>query len=206
MNKLTGSVQEAAFKSIGKDVTIWNLAKIAMREAIEIGDDTMIDDFVFIMGGKRTVFGSFVHIASFSSITGGGEFIIEDFSGFSAGVRAFTGDDDYSKGENLCNPTIDPPFRKPFRSFIHIKKHVIIGANTVILPGVVIGEGVAVGANSLIKKDCEPWTVYAGTPARIIKSRPRERIIELEQELRRTYYDNNGAYIPKSERMTATPQ
>jgi len=183
------------FASVGQDVLIWPLAKIVDPEAISIGDSVIIDDFVFIMGGKSTVIGNFVHIASFVSITGGGEAVIEDFVGLSSGTRVFTGDDDYLGG-GLTGPTIPEPYRMPVRSFVRIGKHVIVGANTVILPGVTIGEGVAIGANSLIKSDCEPWTIYVGSPAKPLRARPRERILELEARLRSELYDAQGNYIP----------
>ena len=44
-----------------------------------------------------------------------------------------------------------------------------IGAHSVILPGVTIGEGAVVGAMSLVKTDVEAWSVCAGVPARMIK-------------------------------------
>jgi galactoside O-acetyltransferase len=188
-----------SFARIGQDATIWPLAKIVSPEVISIGDSVIIDDFVFLMGGKKTTIGSFVHIAAFTSITGGGEFVMEDFAGLSAGVRVFTGDEDYT-GRFLTNPSVPHPFRQPVRSYVHIKRHAIIGANSVILPGVTIGEGVAVGANSLVKTDCEPWTIYAGSPARSIRTRPSEDILRLEQRLRRTCYDPEGRYIPASKR------
>lgn len=184
-------------KGIGSDVAIWPLAKIVFPERISVGNSVIIDDFVFVMGGQNTNIGSFVHIASFVSITGGGHFTIEDFAGISSGTRIFTGDDDYLGG-SLTGPTVPAEYRTPVRSFVHIKKHAIIGANSVILPGVTIGEGVAIGAGSLIKRDCEPWTIYVGSPAKAIKDRPSKKILELEEQLRSTLYDSNGNYIPKS--------
>lgn len=183
------------FASIGKDVTIWPLAKIISPELISIGDSVIIDDFVFIMAGKGTQIGSFVHIASFDSITGGGELVMEDFVVLSSGVRIFTGTDDFS-GNSLAGPAVPYPFRKPIRSFVHLRKHTLIGANSVILPGVTIGEGVSIGANSLVLRDCEPWTIYAGSPAKPIKARNRDKMLELESELIKTLYDQNGNYIP----------
>jgi galactoside O-acetyltransferase len=38
----------------------------------------------------------------------------------------------------------------------------IVGANSVILPSLTIGEGVTVGANSVVTKDLDPWGVYIG--------------------------------------------
>jgi galactoside O-acetyltransferase len=152
-------------------------------ESISIGESVIIDDFVFIMGGQKTTIGSFVHIASFTSITGGGEFVMEDFSGLSGGVRIYTGNEEYS-GACMTNPTVPYPYRVPIRSFVHIKKHAIVGANAVILPGVVIGDGAVVGANSLVTTDCKPWTMYRGSPAREFKTRPFENILNLEKQLR----------------------
>jgi acetyltransferase-like isoleucine patch superfamily enzyme len=183
-------------KRVGHDVTVWPLAKIVAPEVVSIGDAVIIDDFAFLMGGKSTEIGSFVHVACFASITGGGELVMADFSGVSSGARVFTGNDDYG-GSCLTGPTVPEPFRIPVRSYVHLGKHVVVGANSVILPGVVIGEGAVVGANSLVRESCEPWTVYAGTPARAIRPRPREKILELEVALRRQRFDAQGNYLPK---------
>lgn len=187
------------FANVGQDVMVWPLAKIVSPEAISIGDSVIIDDFVFLMAGKRTSIGSFVHIASFTSITGGGEFVMEDFTTLSSGVRVFTGNEDYSGG-CLTGSGVPIPYRVPIRSFVYIRKHAIVGAQSVILPGVTIGEGAVVGANSLVKKDCAPWTTYAGSPARAIKSRPKARILRLEAQLRKEIYNIDGIYIPKHKR------
>jgi galactoside O-acetyltransferase len=196
---MTNKAYKIGLLKVGKDVRIWPDAKIVSPEFISIGDSVIIDDFVFIMGGKSTTIGSFVHIASFTSITGGGELIMEDFTGLSGGVRVYTGNEDYS-GKCLTNPTVPYPYRTPTRSFIHIKKHAIVGANSVILPGVTIGEGVAIGANSLIRKDCEPWMTYFGSPAKPIRRRPKEKILELEAKLRQKVYDTDVNYIPINQR------
>lgn len=190
---------EIGLLDVGKDVTIWPQAKIVSPETIRIGDSVIIDDFVFIMGGGKTIIGSFVHIASFTSVTGGGEFVMENYTAVASGSRVFTGTDDYT-GKYMTNPTIPYPYRLPTRTFVHIKKHAIIGANTVILPGVTIGEGASIGANSLIIKDCEPWTIYVGSPAKPLRERPRKHILEFEEQLCKELYDAHGNYIPVRER------
>jgi acetyltransferase-like isoleucine patch superfamily enzyme len=50
-----------------------------------------------------------------------------------------------------------------------IKKGAFIGMNTVIMPGVTIGEGSVVAAGSVVTKDVEPFTIYGGVPAKKIK-------------------------------------
>ena len=171
------------FKKIGIDVKIFPTTIIINDKNIEIGNHVKIDDFVYFNGGKNTIIGDYVHITSFSYISGGGELIMEDFSGISAGVKLFTGSDDFS-GRSLTNPTIPNKYRSPIRSFIKIEKHAVISTNCVLLPGVTIGQGAIVGANSLVLKDCEPWTIYAGSPAKAIKIRPKDKILELEFKLR----------------------
>lgn len=189
--------EELPFASVGKNVMIWPQAQIIGPEVIAIGDSVMINDFVFLMGGKATSIGSFVHIAPFSLISGSGELLMEDFTCLSGGVRLYTGNEDYS-GQCMTNSAVPAPYRQPIRSFVHIRKHAIVGANSVILPGVTIGEGAVVGANSLVKHSCEPWTVYVGSPARPLKTRPHQRILELEAQLRQEFYDAGGNYIARS--------
>lgn len=172
------------FKSIGENVCIWPEAKIVNPQSIELCSSIIIDDFVFLNSGVSTKIGCFVHIGSFTSVTGGGSFYMGDFSGMSGGVRVYTGNEDYSGG-CLTNPTVPEQYRIAKRSFVKIEKHAIVGTNSVILPGVTIGEGVAVGAGSVVTKDCDPWTIYAGSPAKPIKNRNKDTILHLESELKK---------------------
>lgn len=54
-------------------------------------------------------------------------------------------------------------------SSIVIEEDCWIGTGAVLLPGVHLGKGVIVGANSVITADCEPYTVWAGVPARCVR-------------------------------------
>lgn len=58
------------------------------------------------------------------------------------------------------------PYRK---AKIHLKKGCLIGMNTIITPGVTIGEGAIIGAGSLVTKDIPAWTIAVGRPAKVIK-------------------------------------
>lgn len=183
------------FRSCGQGVKIWPQAKIVNCEHISIGHRVIIDDFVLIISGPETRIGNFVHIASFTSITGGGKLVIEDFAGLSGGVRIYTGNEQYG-GECMTNPTVPHPFRVPIRGKVTIGRHAIIGANSVILPGITIGEGAVVGACSLVTKDCKPWSVNFGSPARPIKTRPSAEILRLEQELLKRFNLVDGSFAP----------
>ena len=75
---------------------------------------------------------------------------------------------------NVCISAVTHPNEARGRKNLIIKKVVIeddvwIGANTVILPGVVIHRGAVVGAQSLVKEDIPSSCVYAGIPAKFIK-------------------------------------
>jgi galactoside O-acetyltransferase len=164
--------------SIAASARIFPWAKIIHDGAnFSVGEYSQIDDFAFLNAGKMCVVGRFVHIASFVSIIGGGEFIIDDFAGLSAGCRVITGTDDYL-GPFMTNPTVPREFTNYQISRVIIEKHAIVGTNAVIFPGVTIGEGAAVGACSVVRRDLPPWGVYAGDPVRRIGERDRAAILE----------------------------
>ena len=61
---------------------------------------------------------------------------------------------------------------------------VWIGLNSVILPGVHIGDGAIIAAQSVVAKDVEPYTLAGGNPARPIRKRFDQELIDLLLELR----------------------
>ena len=54
-----------------------------------------------------------------------------------------------------------------------------IGRESVIMPGVKIGDGAIVAAYSIVTKDVEPYSVVGGNPARFIKKRFDEELIQI---------------------------
>jgi acetyltransferase-like isoleucine patch superfamily enzyme len=57
---------------------------------------------------------------------------------------------------------------------IHIGKHVWIGANATICPGVSIGDGAVIAAGAVVNRDVDANTVVGGVPARVIKNLKEE--------------------------------
>jgi len=169
-------------KHCGKSVVIFRSAQLIKPRVISIGDHSQIDDFVWLLGGEEIRIGNRVHIATFTSCSGGGRFIIEDFSGISAGCRIITGSEDFS-GAAMTNPCIPIKYRNVSRSFVHIKAHAVLATGVVVYPGVTIGEGAVVGAGSHVTRDLEAWTVNHGVPCRRIRSRPKEKLLQMEKEL-----------------------
>ena len=74
----------------------------------------------------------------------------------------------------MTNPTVNPKFTNVSSGPVHFGKHTIIGCGSVILPNVSIGEGTAIGALSLVKENCKPFSIYSGVPARYIKKRSQK--------------------------------
>lgn len=57
---------------------------------------------------------------------------------------------------------------------VQIGDGVLIGAASILLPGTVVGRGVIIGAGSVVRGTCEPYGLYAGNPARLIRMRLSE--------------------------------
>ncbi|MFN6487272.1 MULTISPECIES: acyltransferase [unclassified Nostoc] len=170
-------------------VNTFEYTKIVGIENIEFGKNIIIDDFVFIYAKKLVKIGNNVHIASFTSITGGEHFSMEDFSALSSGVRILTGSDDF-KHWGFGNSTIDEKYRNTKRAPIHIGKFCVIGANSVILPGVTVGEGATVGAGSVVTKNLDPWGIYVGN--RKIGEREQVAVLNNYEKFLQENLDNNA--------------
>jgi acetyltransferase-like isoleucine patch superfamily enzyme len=170
------------FAEKGNNVTIYPYVVFINERNIHIKNNVIISEFVWIHGGIKTLIGNFIHIASYSSIAGGGVCILEDFVGLSAGVKIITGSE-LIKGEGLTNPTIPQKFRAIGRSFVHLKKHSFIASDVVIHPGITIGEGAVIGSNSTVTKDIVPWSINVGSPTKQIGQRNPENILKLQDQL-----------------------
>ena len=166
----------------GIDFYINDDVTIKVKDSASFGKHVAIDKGFYCT--TKLEVGDYVHIAPYCTVIGGkdGKFIMEDFTGLSAGCRIVCCGDDYLSG-HLMNPTVPIKFRKVTNDSVVMKRFSCLGTNAVVLPGVVIAEGSVVGANSLITKSTEPWTVYVGTPARPIKTRPKDLSYRFAREL-----------------------
>jgi galactoside O-acetyltransferase len=164
-------LKKLSFKSIGQNVLVSKQASLYGISRISLGNNVRIDDFCIISAGQGGVtIGDYVHIAAYSSLIGNAEIIMEDFSGLSSRVSIYSSSDDYS-GKSLTNPTVPDEYKKVISGKVHLKKHVIVGAGSVILPNVTLGEGSAVGALSLVTRNVDDFVIVAGNPAKPIKNR-----------------------------------
>jgi acetyltransferase-like isoleucine patch superfamily enzyme len=169
-------------RTFGEDVTVYDCVRLLNPERISFGSHIIVDDFVLLQGGSGLCICDYVHIASFASLSGGGRCRIGNFAGIASGARLLTGTD-LADGSGLLGPQIPAEFRAVDRPGLTVEDFVLIGANSVIHPGVVIGEGAVVGAGGVVLHDLEPWSINVGAPTRQIRRRPREKMLEHARRL-----------------------
>lgn len=176
---------EIGFKQLGKNVKISRKASIYTPDLISIGNHVRIDDFCILSGNINI--GSYIHISAYTALYGRYGIILEDFVTISGRVLVYSQSDDYS-GNFLTNPMIPAEFGNVTGDKVIFRKHSIVAAGSIILPGVCMHEGACLGAMSLLKKDIPEWTIYAGVPAKQISSREK-KILELEKIMKEKYED-----------------
>lgn len=170
------------FAELGSNVLISDKASLYGASRIKIGSNVRIDDFCVLSAGEGGMeIGSYIHIAVYSSLIGAGKITLADFVNISSKVAVYSSNDDYS-GEYMTNPMVPAEYTNVAHADVYLGKHVIIGSGSVVLPGVTLHEGTAVGSLSMITKDCEAFGVYTGAPAKKIKNRKRE-LLMLEEKL-----------------------
>lgn len=162
-------LNELGLKKIGKNVLISRNACFYKPEEIEIGDFVRIDDFCVLSG--NILIKNYVHISSGVSIFAG-DIGVEIGNHVCVSVKCslFAISDDFS-GNSLVGPMEAEDKRGVIKNKIIIGDYSVIGCNSVLLPGAVLCEGVAVGALSLVKNRLESFCIYGGNPCRLIKKR-----------------------------------
>ena len=124
-------------------------------------------------GGCGICIGNYVHIAAYSALYGKFGIEIGDYVNISSRVSIYSTSDDYS-GEVMTGPLVKQEYIHDIGKKIIIDNHVIIGTGSVLLPGAVLREGVAVGAMSLVKEELKSFGIYGGIPVKYLKPRMLE--------------------------------
>ena len=132
-----------------------------------MGENCRIDPFVTITGD--VTIGNNVHIGVGVCIFGGGGVTIGDCVSLSPGCKIFSATEDPDSGF-LSNPTV--PNHHAKSAPVTIGDRSIVGANSVVMPGVTIGKDVQIGALSFVRKDMVEQSIFAGIPARRLRDKP----------------------------------
>lgn len=172
----------------------------SQRLATYLGNQTLrVDGSITIRGEKYITIGDHTHIGNGCVITAwdktadggthtpeiriGSNCSIGEYNNITSTNRIIIGDNlltgrwvtitDNNHGDTNPKTLQLPPLSRPITSkgLVIIGKNVWIGDKVTILPGVKIGDGAVLGANSVVTKDVEPYTVVAGIPAKVIIGR-----------------------------------
>jgi acetyltransferase-like isoleucine patch superfamily enzyme len=185
----------AQLRSVGSDVRIHKIVEIRNPHMIPIGSHVAIDFGFFITSGANI--GDYIHIGPHvTSIGGVNAFLeLESLSSVAAGVRFIClGDEHLGKG--IVGALIPKQYQdNRLGGKIVVEKFAALGTNSIVMPGFTVSEGSVVGANSLLRENTEPYTIYAGSPAKPIRNRPKEGILRFAKEM---------GYTSKVERNSRT--
>jgi acetyltransferase-like isoleucine patch superfamily enzyme len=131
----------------GKHVYILGNCRLASPRGISIGDRVIVNHHTDLDGNGELIIGDNVIIGPYCLI--------------------LTAQHEY---RDTTIPIMDQPLRL---GKVEIHNDVWIGAFVVVLPDVVIGKGVVIGANSVVTKDVPDYAVVVGSPAKVIKYRKK---------------------------------
>ncbi|MFC1773125.1 acyltransferase [Pseudomonadota bacterium] len=166
--------------SLGSGAKLHSKARIrnalGKSEHIRIGPHSFIQGelLLFAHGGDIEL-GEWCYVGEGTRIWSAKRIVIEDRVLISHNVNIF---------DSLTHPLSAAARHAQFRSIstsghpsdidlnekeVHIHSDVLLGANTIVLSGVSVGQGAIVGAGSVVTHDVPPNTIVAGNPARIIR-------------------------------------
>lgn len=160
----------------------WIVRRIAYKpfflragKAWHIGEFTSVQRVQYFQIGHRFSLGRFCVVNALGGV------ILGDFSGIGPFSQIMSSTHNFRK-EKITGLPYGLSSRPLETAPVIIEKHVWIGAGTVILPGVRIGENAVVAAGSLINKDVPPFSMVAGVPARLVIQRSKEELESSEGE------------------------
>jgi galactoside O-acetyltransferase len=162
-------------KRCGVGVKINPLSKLCKPEVIELDDYCRICDFVFIWGGLGVCIGKYTDIQPHVTIWGGGEVVIGDYVSVAVGAVLLTAVYSHKEGLRMVDGLPEGETHALYGKLV-IENDVYVGANSTLMPNIIIGEGAIIGAGSFVNKDTEPWGIYVGSPARKIGERPKIKV------------------------------
>ena len=182
------TIEELKSKGItvyGKNVRVSKFVNVYNPSNLILHDNIRIDDFTIISCKGPVEIFNYVHIGPQCVIACATNIIFKNYSTISAGTKLYGGCDDFS-GDFMTNSTVPSEYLNVTVGDIILEEHTIVGSSSVILPNVILRQGTAVAALSLIKNNTEPWMIYGGVPAKKIKPR-NQKCVEIQIDLECKY-------------------
>jgi acetyltransferase-like isoleucine patch superfamily enzyme len=143
-------------------------ARVQLSSLVTLGEGTVVKAFAVVQSsGGRVRLGRNCALSGFDHIsTGAGDVIIGNCVRIAPNCTIVGGTKEVRRRDVLI---VDQPEAQS-RGVV-IEDDVLIGANSVILPGTHLHRGVVVGAGSVVQGEVEEYAIVAGAPARIISHR-----------------------------------
>jgi acetyltransferase-like isoleucine patch superfamily enzyme len=158
-------------KFCGEGVRLYPLCKMIHCQNAELDNYCQIMDYAFIDAGKSLQIGKYSTITWHCLLEGGANIKIGDRVFIGPGTKILSST--YELDGFYAIEHIPIQCRQTRFGDITINDDAYIGANSVVLPGVTIGEGAVVGACSLVNRNLKPWGVYFGNPVKLVGERER---------------------------------
>lgn len=174
------------------------LKNVVKNPNVKIGEYTYYDDFENPLDFEKNILyhydflGDKLIIGKFCAIASGVRFIMNGanhkMNGFTTYPFAI-----FRNGWDEENFSLDD---LPYKGDTIIGNDVWIGMDSLIMPGVKIGDGAIIASNSTVVKDVEPYSIVGGNPAKYIKKRFSNDIIDLLLKIK--WWDFSHDKITKS--------
>lgn len=183
-------VKPGATLALGRACSIGRYVELGPEGRIDVGSETSVQDRSILLGDVKL--GSFCSIAPNVLISSGRHW-------FDLSPPELIKDQDRIASQ-------DPRAAAGRSRAITIEDDCWLGINSVVMPGVRIGKGAVIGANSVVTRDVEPYSVVAGAPARLLRRRldfapPRQIDAERLEDL--PYFYSGFELARRSARNTA---
>ncbi len=167
-------------KVMEANVLIEQGAIISHPEQVELSEFSLIDKYVIIAANTAKI-GRRVHLAPYVFISGGGDFIIEDYACMASGAKAITSTETLKPGTRSSGPMIPPEQRDVLKGMVHIKRDAFIAVNATILTNTIVEKGVVLTSGIVASGATEKWTYYvikdsANKPVRMQRVMGRKKI------------------------------
>lgn len=177
--------------------TVCYISNLPKRDNVEIGEYTYYSDNV---NSPENFYNNIEHhydflgdkliIGKFCAIAQGVKFIMNGANHRMDGITTYPFNI-FGDGWEKVTPTIE---QLPFKDDTVIGNDVWIGQNVTIMPGIKIGDGAIIAANSTVVKSVESYAIYGGNPAKFIKKRFNDEKVEFLLKLQWWNWDEEKIF------------
>ena len=156
------------------------LKNFITRPNIEVGDYTYYDDETDVKNFEKNVLYHWdfivdkLKIGKFCQIASGVKFLMNGMFHMKDAISTFP----FAIFSKECEKKYPPDSKYPFKGDTVVGNDVWIGYQVTFMPGVHIGDGAIIGTNSLVTKNIGPYEIWGGNPARLIRKRFSDEIID----------------------------